>query len=508
MKNHGLNNHNLRDYYIIGAIFNKNIMGKKISCLLLLFLICFSSAYAVDYNVLNYGAKGDGVTLDTKALQATIDLCSKEGGGRVVLPRGIYLSGTINLKSGVELHLDNGSEIRATLDLDEYQQHNDSLAGLFYTEDAQNVAITGNGLINGRGMEFMTDIPKTIFGPVLNDIRQGKNFRKVQDGGLGDGPVYPKSRFHQMIIFSNCKNVRLTDFHVKDAPYWTFLIVHCHDVWVEGLNIDNNLLIPNSDGLDIDSSSDVNVSDCIIRCGDDAITLTGYAHHFGDPGFKDIMEPSRNINISNCVLQSRSAGIRIGGWDQNEMMDYNFSNISIYDSNRGILISLGDYAGLTNCNFNNINIHTRLHTGDWWGNGEPIRISAMKGVEGHPVGKVRNVHFNNINCNGESSIVLWATDESLIENVSFTGFSFVLKESKLEDIEGGNFDLRPTLEPHKEIFKHDIPIVFIHNAKNIFFRDGTMKFEGKRHSYHTRGLETEKVTGLHIENISCEGMEL
>lgn len=181
------------------------------------------------------------------------------------------------------------------------------------------------------------------------------------------------------------------------------------------------------------------MSNCIIRCGDDAITLTAYAHHYGDPGFKVIMEPSRNININNCILQSRSAGIRIGGWDQNEMMDYNFSNISIYDSNRGILISLGDYAGLTNCNFTNINIHTRLHTGDWWGNGEPIRILAMKGVEGHSVGKIRNVHFSNINCEGGSSILLLATDESLIENVSFTNFNFVLKESKLEDVGGRQF---------------------------------------------------------------------
>lgn len=475
------------------------------SILFLVFILMpFSLAFAVDYNVMNYGAKGDGTTLDTKAIQLAIDNCSHDGGGRVVLPRGTYLSGTINLKSGVEFHFDNGAELKATLDLSQYQQHNDSLAGLFYTEDAHDVAITGNGLVNGRGMEFMTNIPKKILEPVLDDTRQGKDFRKVADGGLGDGPVYPKPRFHQMIIFSNCRDVRLTEFHVVDAPYWTFLIVHCHDIWVEGLNINNNLLIPNSDGLDIDSSSDVNVSDCIIRCGDDAITLTGYAHHYGDPGFKDIMEPSRNININNCVLQSRSAGIRIGGWDQNEMMDYNFSNITIYDSNRGILISLGDYAGLTNCNFTNINIHTRLHTGDWWGNGEPIRISAMKGVEGHSVGKIRNVHFSNINCEGESSILLWATDESLIENVSFTNFNFVLKESKLEDVEGGNFDLRPTIEPHKEIFKHNIPIVFIRNAKDVFFRDGTMKFEGNPRKYHSGGFETEKTSGLHVENVSIE----
>lgn len=73
---------------------------------------------------------------------------------------------------------------------------------------------------------------------------------------------------------------------------------------------------------------------------------------------------------------------------------------------------------------------------------------------------------------------------------------------------GGNFDLRPTIEPHKEIFKHSIPIVFIRNAKDVFFRDGTMKFEGEPRKYHSRGLETEMTSGLHVESVSIEGLPL
>jgi polygalacturonase len=172
----------------------------------------------------------------------------------------------------------------------------------------------------------------------------------------------PKDRYHQMIVFSNCRKVLLSGFECIDAPYWTILIVHCDRVNVTGISVDNNLMIPNNDGLDIVSSSNVNVSGCTITSGDDAIVLAGYAHHFGDPGFKGILRPSRNINVSNCILQSRSSGIRIGGWDQNHMSNYNFSNITIFDSNCGINITVRDSGSVSNVNFSNIRIETRLHT--------------------------------------------------------------------------------------------------------------------------------------------------
>ncbi len=97
------------------------------------------------------------------------------------------------------------------------------------------------------------DSAKVIAGPVLGYVRQGENLRKVREG-IGDGPLHPKDRFHQMIVFSNCTNVRLDEFKCIDSPYWCFLIVHCDGVQVHGVRIDNNLNIPNSDGLDIISS--------------------------------------------------------------------------------------------------------------------------------------------------------------------------------------------------------------------------------------------------------------
>ena len=468
----------------------------------MIFILVNASGSGI-YNVLDFGAVSTGNQLTTIYIQKAIDKCYLDGGGVVYVPKGIYLVGTLNLKSDIEFRLEKGAVIKATTDLTQYQKHNEQPAGVFYTEDSKNVSITGPGKIFGQGMEFMyRDSAKVIRGPVNKYIRQKYDFRKVEKG-LGDGPVMPKERYHQMIIFSNCTNVTLRDFEVVDAPYWTFLIVHCERVWISGLSINNNLLIPNNDGIDIVSSSNVNVSDCIITCGDDAIVLAGYAHHFGDPGFRDIIKPSQNINVTNCILQSRSSGIRIGGWDQNSMSDYNFSNITIFDSNCGINITVRDSGSVQNVNFTNIRIETRMHTGDWWGNGEPIKISALRGVPGNPIGIIKNIHFDNITCRGENAILLYASEETKLQNIYFTNFDFILRKSALEKVSGGNFDLRPNTVEGKEIYKSDVPVVYIENADNVYFNQGSIGWDGVEESYYTYAIEAVRVKNLKLTNMTA-----
>jgi len=476
-------------------------MKRKVIFCFLLMCGCVSAEPAV-YNVIDFGARNNGTDLTTSQIQKAIDQCFLEGGGTVYVPRGEYMVGTINLRSNVEFHLEKGAVIKASTDLKQYQVHNEQPAGLFYTEDSENVSITGQGKIWGRGIDFMyPDSAKVIRGEVNKYIRQKYDFRKVEKG-IGDGPLMPKDRYHQMIIFSNCRNVRLSDIECVDAPYWTILIVHCDRIFITGLSVNNNLLIPNNDGMDIVSCSNVNVSDCIITCGDDAIVLAGYAHHYGDPGFKDIMKPSQHINVSNCILQSRSSGIRIGGWDQNSMSDYNFNNITIFDSNCGINITVRDSGSVSNVTFSNIRIETRLHTGDWWGNGEPVKISAMRGVPRDRIGKIRNIFFNNITCVGENAILLYASEETKLQNIYFSNFEFVLRNSRLDKVSGGNFDLRPNIIPGKEIFESEVPVVYIENADNVYFNQGSVSWGNVEAKYYTYALEAVKVNNLKLSNMT------
>jgi polygalacturonase len=474
------------------------------TCFTGLFLASILTVEAAVYNVLDFGADNSGKTLTTSQIQHAIEQCYNESGGRVYLPNGQYLIGTLHLKSNIELHLEKGATLVAVTDITQYQKVNQGRAGMFYTENAENVSITGEGTILGNGMKFMyPDSLKFFRGNASDRTLQGNRFRSV-DKGLGDGPIQPGERFNQMIIFSNCRNVTLRDFKCIDAPYWTILIVHCEEVRVTGLSINNNLLIPNSDGLDVISSSNVNVSDCVFICGDDAIVVSGYAVHFGDPGFKNILKPSQNINISNCVLKSRSSGIRIGCWDQNQMSNYNFSNITVYDSNCGINICIRDSGSIQNVNFSNIRIETRLHTGVWWGQGEAIKITAIRDVGKNPLGTIKNIFFSNITAVAENSVILYASDESKIKNISFNNFEFILRKSLLEDAGGGNYDFRPTIVKDKALFKTGIPAVFIENAENVYFNQGNIGWDGVEKKHYTNALKAVSVKNMRLNSVEMQ----
>lgn len=477
--------------------------------LLLCLLGCLNFyASAAIFDVRHFGAVGDGMTLDTKCIQKAIDECARNGGGRVYVSAGTYLVGTLNLRSNVEFYLETGATLKATTDLTQYQRHNAELAGVFYTEKATNVSIVGNGCIDGDGTKFMdVDVEKTVGEWDKRFTRQGTEFRKVV-GKVGDGPWNPKDRYHQMIVFSECTDITLKDFKCVDSPYWCFVIVHCERVKIRGLQINNNLMIPNGDGIDIISCSDVTVSDCRIYAGDDAIVVAGYGWHHGDPGFKNILKPSRNVNVNNCILQSRSSGIRIGGHDQNPMSNYQFNNITITGSNRGINISVSDSCSLENVAFNNIRIETRLHTGDWWGQGEPIHVTAMMLVpEKKKLGRIRNLFFNNISCLAENSVVMIADKQTQIEGVYFSNFDFVLRKSALEDTAGGNYDLRVTGYPKRNLYKTDIPVFYFENARNVFFNQGNISWSKADKDYHTYAIDALDVTGLYITNTTASASQ-
>jgi len=185
------------------------------------------------------------------------------------------------------------------------------------------------------------------------------------------------------------------------------------------------------------------------------------------------------------------------------MSDYNFSNITIFDSNCGINITVRDSGSVQNVNFSNIRIETRMHTGDWWGNGEPIKISALRGVPHNKIGVIKNISFSNVTCRGENAILMYASEETKLRNIYFTNFNFILRKSVLEKVSGGNFDLRPNTVAGKEIYKSDVPVVYIENAENIFFNQGSIGWDGVKEAHYTYAIEAVKVNGLKISNITA-----
>jgi polygalacturonase len=469
------------------------------SAIFILLVVGYHLVYARpgEIRVTDLGAVGDGKTSNTVVLQKAIDSLATAGGGTLVVPPGAFVTGTLQLRSNIDLHIERGGLLKGTTRLEEYQKGGRRV-GLLFTQDASNVSITGEGTIDGNGDSFMDlQKAKNLENAGTAWTRQKDHFREVKVG-LGDGPVVPRDRPYQMIIFSDCRNVTVRDVMITNSPFWTVHFADCDGVIVSGVRIWCNLFVPNNDGMDFTSCSNVVLSDCDIRTGDDCIVFTGYSHHFDLPGYKDLRRPCENIVVSNCLLTSRSAAIRIGGFDQNPMKNMTFSNIIITNSNRGIGLFVRDQGGIENLTFSNMVIETRLHTGDWWGNGEPIHLSAVRLTKGVPLGKIKNIKFQNVLCEGESGILVYGTSESVIEDVSFEGVTLHLTESPLNEVAGGNFDLRPVLEPSLQLFSHDIPAFFVQYVKNFQVREFRLGWDSVKEPFFTHGLEVNNFEGLTV----------
>ncbi|NUQ80423.1 MAG: right-handed parallel beta-helix repeat-containing protein [Bacteroidetes bacterium] len=468
-----------------------------------LFVSFFGSAMAEDFLITRFGAKSDGTTINTKAIQKAIDSCSSGGGGRVVVPTGVFMTGTLNLKSHVNLVLEAGSVLRGSPDLNDYQWVDQpgfgkTYFGILYTRKAVGVTISGTGEIDGNEAAFFdwTRAKSIEWGGTIH-TRQKEGFRKVESG-IGDGPVVPRDRPRQLVIFSECNRLTIRDVSINRAPFWTLHLADCDDATIAGIRIHTSPLTPNSDGLDLTSCSNIRVSDCDIRTGDDAIAITGYAHHFELPGFSGIRRISENITISNCTLQSSSSGIRIGFLDQNTIRNVLISNVTITNSNRGIGIFLRDEGSIENVVVTNTVIDTRLFTGDWWGNGEPIHVSAVRGKESVRLGQIRNITFRDVTCTGESGLLLFGSEESPLDRIRFENVSFRWKDSQLASSAGGNIDLRGCMG-EMQLFESDLPGLLIKHASRVYLSGFSLEWPGTLQPWMTHGVEATKVQGLIME---------
>jgi parallel beta-helix repeat protein len=456
-------------------------------------------------NILDYGAVGDGVTLNTVAIQHAIDDCAKKGGGRVVVPAGNFVTGSLRLFSDINFCLEAGAVLTGSPDRKDYLYQKDfgfsgsgagKKTGILFATGALNVSLTGEGTINGQGDLFV----------YADSLQNGKDFdaKYTRQGndymnpayGRADGPVMWKGsndeRPGTLVTFSDCKNVHVTDIRFVGAPNWTMDFLNCENVKTRGITIENNMDIPNSDGIDMYDSRNVTISDCVIKAGDDAIAVVS----------------SSDITVNNCVLHSRSSGIRIGYnvFNHHNSGNLLFNNIRIYESNRGIGIFQRQEGDMQNMVFSNMIIDTRLHSGQWWGHGEPIHISAVPGLGSKKVGKISNVRFSNITATSENGILFYGSKESVLENIELENVNLTIRRGALSDSYGGNIDLRPTNDISIGIFRRDLPAVLASNVQDLRVKDLRVQWGPHIPGYFTHALECTNFNGVSIEGLNQQGI--
>ncbi|MFF9126234.1 glycoside hydrolase family 28 protein [Streptomyces sp. NPDC014889] len=275
------------------------------------------------FHITDFGAIGDGTSDNTEAFRRAIAECHRRNGGHVVVSAGVWLTGPIHLLSNVDLHLEAGSTVRFTQDVDAYKplvltrfegMEFYNYSPLVYAYGQRNIAITGSGVLDGQGdnSHWWPWKGKAEYGWNKGDPKQD-NARNalmamveqgvpVEERVFGDGS-YMRPMFIQPY---RCESVLVEGVTIKDSPMWNIHPVECTDVIIQGVTVTG--LGPNNDGCDPESSKNVLIRDCVFATGDDCIAIKAARNAEG----RRLNVPSENILIENCEFRDGHGGVTIG----------------------------------------------------------------------------------------------------------------------------------------------------------------------------------------------------
>ncbi len=349
----------------------------------------------------DYGAVGDGKSKNTDAFAKAITACHRAGGGKVIVPPGKWLTGAIHLQSHVNLVLEKGAEIHFSQDPEDYlpmvftrwagfECYNYS--PLIYARDCENIAITGEGKLYGHGQswwpwsERQSETGRAMYeNQVLKGVPPEQRIYGTPEAGLRP----------QMISPINCKNVLLEGFTIADpGPFWTIQMVYCENVIVRNLDI-HTKGGPNTDGINLDSSSKVLIEYCHLDVGDDAVCLKS---GINKDGWR-VGRPTEKVVVRNITALSSHGGIVIGSEMSGGVRDVLAYDCLFDGSDRGIRLKSNAARGGTVENIHYRNITMRNIRS------EAIRINtnygawlAAKDASAYPV--FRNIIIKDIDCQG------------------------------------------------------------------------------------------------------------
>ena len=402
------------------------------------------------YDVRNYGAVGDGKTLNTAAIQKAIDDCASKNGGTVLLEDGTYMTGSIVLRSNVNLHIEQNAVLLGSPNCGDYPEKqnlkhviSENLprtrnASMIFAEECENISITGMGKIDCNGTRFVRE-------------KQGEwtgwRFERI------DAPTPPR-----VVFFAGCRNIKIEDITMLNQPSgWSYWIHDCDYVVFDKCKILAEVRYPNNDGIHINSSRNVTVSNCDIVTGDDCIVVRANNRSLKEN------KVCEKVTVTNCNLTSYSGGIRIGWISDGVIKNCTFSNLVMTDTVIGISIVLPDFSKvpdrgredtlIENLLFNNI-VMDKIY-------GRPIKIYIGQ-TDGTRCEAIRNIYFSKVVASGLEFPYLCGRKDNKIRNIYFNDCRFEC----LSDEELPNFRQHGAADWDRS---HGVPI--FDNIENIVFNN-------------------------------------
>ncbi len=397
------------------------------------------------YNVRYLGANGNGSDYDTQAVQSAIDSASAHGGGTVYFPPGKYLIKTVVLKDNVTIHLDRGTTILGSTELNQFDPQYGSFTDssgrrfgtcLFFAHDAKNIAIQGNGIIDGQGFPEFYPIEKGLARPAI-------------------------------IRFLRCQNVKIEDITLINSAAWVQHYVECDDLTIRGITV-HSYSNKNNDGLDIDGCQRVLITQCHISSEDDSIVLKTFSRR-----------PCRDVVISDCIVSGLKSAIKTGTESAGGFENISISNCVFYGT-RGISLLSVDGGEVNNITISNISMRDSyavivMRLGNRM---RPYHLTEEERRKSP--GTIKNVIIHNIQATGvtESNDFICGIPEHPIENVTLSNIRIGYRGGgQKTDSEREIPELADEYPKARMFGKLPSYGFFIRHAKNIQLSDIFLSFQ-------------------------------
>ena len=338
-------------------------MKKKSIIAILIFCLSLTVSAQKVFDIKKYGAVGDGKTLNTKAIQKAIDAANKNKGGRVVFSKGKFLSGSIYLKSGVELFFEEGAILLGSTNPDDYPKY-EGIRALILANGSKNIAVNGKGIIDGQGRELALAIDSLHHTGVRIDPKY--NYRRMR----------PEDGRGKLISFVKCDSITMINITLKNSPGWVQCFTECKNIVIDAMTVNSNAYW-NNDGIDVNGCENVRITNCNVNAADDGICLKSES-----PGLQN-----NTIYIANCRIRSSANAVKLGTGSYGSFKNVTIENIEVYDTFRSaIAIESVDGAEIENIKVSNI---TAVNTG----NAIFIRLGHRNGEK---PGYIKNVSIKNV----------------------------------------------------------------------------------------------------------------
>lgn len=341
----------------------------------IILLVSVSQSLGAVHNVVSFGAIADGKTLNTTAIQSAIDAANKDGGGVVSIPKGTFLSGSLMLRSNVQIHLEKGAVLLGS-DLPQHYVHvalhswcGNGWKSLIIADGATNIGIHGKGTINGQGCSLGLRIDSLFYAGDIDSKYYEREKRVVAH------------KRPQLIRLVQCTNVLISGITLEDAASWVQTYEQCTNLEIDNIRVLSTAYW-NNDGMDIMDCKNVRITNCFVNSADDGICLKSFS--------QDTNWFCDNIYIGNCTVRSSASAIKLGTSSYSGFKNIIIENIKVYDTYRSaIAIESVEGGFIENVLVQNIRA---VNTG----NAIFIRLGLKEAYAHRPMGSVRNVIIRDV----------------------------------------------------------------------------------------------------------------